>query len=145
MKRKTRNEPLRICRYSLDGGRSWLTVVSTLHDDTAAAVRRGLETRHRFPVMVREETPPKAARRRRPPANDGGARVRLIDIQCINLTRRLQVGDKVRVDGRACEVIDTSDPALVALKTGSGAPFKVGRLRLADFLRDPTTSRRRQP
>ena len=60
-------------------------------------------------------------------------------------TPMMHVGDKLQVNGHACEVIDTSDPALVTLKTGSGAPFKIGRLRLADFLRDPTTSRRRQP
>ena len=47
------HEPRRIFRYSLDGGRTWLTVVSTLRDDTAAAVKRGLETRYGFPVMVR--------------------------------------------------------------------------------------------
>ncbi len=71
--------------------------------------------------------------------------MRLIDIQRINLTRRLRVGDKVRVNGYVCMVTDTNDPALVALKAAGGAPFKIGRLRLADFLRDPTTSRRRQP
>ena len=55
MKKKSRIkcEPLRLFRYSLDGGRSWLTVASAVRDDTVSAVRRGLETQHGFPVMVR--------------------------------------------------------------------------------------------
>ncbi len=55
MKKKSRIkcEPLRLFRYSLDGGRSWLTVASAVRGHTVSAVRRGLETRHGFPVMVR--------------------------------------------------------------------------------------------
>ena len=64
MKRKTqiKREPLRLFRYSLDGGRSWLTVASAVRDDTVSAVRRGLEARHGFPVMVRAAGGSKEAR-----------------------------------------------------------------------------------
>ncbi len=48
------HEPHCIFRYSLDGGRTWLTCISTVHADTAAAVKRGLEARYGFPVKVRE-------------------------------------------------------------------------------------------
>ena len=47
------HEPHRIFRYSLDGGRTWLTCVSTLRGDTTAVVKRDLEIRYRFPVIVR--------------------------------------------------------------------------------------------
>ncbi len=57
--------------------------------------------------------------------------MKLAQLQRIHATRRLNVGDKMQVDGCACEVIDTSDPALVTLKTATGVPFKIGRLRLA--------------
>ncbi len=60
--------------------------------------------------------------------------MRLAEIQRINATKQLHVGDKVQVNGNACEVIDTSDSALVTLKTGSGVPLKIGRLRLAEEL-----------
>ena len=58
--------------------------------------------------------------------------VKLADIQRMNATKRLQVGDKVQVGGRARVVMDTTDPALITLKTASGAQMKVGRLALAD-------------
>ena len=60
--------------------------------------------------------------------------MKLAEIQRINATKQLRVGDKVQVNGYACEVIDASDPALVTLKTGSGVPLKIGRLRLAEEL-----------
>ncbi len=58
--------------------------------------------------------------------------MKLTQLQRIHATRRLNVGDKVQVDGRACVVMDTSDSALITLKTASGAQMKVGRLVLAD-------------
>ncbi len=60
--------------------------------------------------------------------------MKLAEIQRINATKQLHVGDKVQVNDYACEVIDMSDPALVTLKTGSGVPLKIGRLRLAEEL-----------
>ena len=48
------HEPFRVFRYSLDGGRTWLTCVSTLRGDTTAAVKCALDARHGFPVKVRE-------------------------------------------------------------------------------------------
>ncbi len=60
--------------------------------------------------------------------------MKLADIQRINATKKLHVGDKVQVNGYACEVIDTSDSALVTLNTENGVPFKIGRLRLAEEL-----------
>ncbi len=68
--------------------------------------------------------------------------MKLAEIQRINATKQLHVGDKVQVNGYACELIGTSDPALVTLKTGSGVPLKIGRLRLAEEL---FSSRRRGP
>ncbi len=47
------HEPFRVFQYSLDGGRTWLTYASTLRGDTTAAVKRDLEIRYRFPVIVR--------------------------------------------------------------------------------------------
>ena len=60
--------------------------------------------------------------------------MKLAEIQRINATKQLHVGDKVQVNDYACEVIDTSDSALVTLRTGSGAALKIGRLRLAEEL-----------
>ncbi len=42
------HEPSRVFQYSLDGGRTWLTCVSTLRGDTTAVVKRDLEIRYRF-------------------------------------------------------------------------------------------------
>ena len=76
MKRNTRtNEPLRLFRYSLDGGATWLLCLSTVRGDDVRQVWLDLSARYALPVMVREKTPrlaSKAARRRRSPANDGG-------------------------------------------------------------------------
>ncbi len=47
------HEPFRVFRYSLDGGQTWLTCISTLRGDSTAAVKRDLEIRYRFPVIVR--------------------------------------------------------------------------------------------
>ncbi len=47
------HEPFRVFQYSLDGGRTWLTCVSTLNADTTVAVKRDCEIRYRFPVIVR--------------------------------------------------------------------------------------------
>ena len=43
----------------------------------------------------------------------------------------LHPGDTVHVNGYPCEVIDTSDPALVTLRTPNGATFKIGRVELS--------------
>ncbi len=60
--------------------------------------------------------------------------MKLAEIQRINATKKLDVGDTVQVNGCECEVVDTNDSALVTLKTENGVPFKIGRLRLAEEL-----------
>ena len=53
------------------------------------------------------------------------------ELQQIAATKRLHPGDTVHVNGYPCEVIDTSDPALVTLRTPNGATFKIGRAVLS--------------
>ncbi len=56
------HEPLRVFHYSLDGGDSWLTCVSTLRDDDVRQVQAALSARHGLPVVVREKTPRPASK-----------------------------------------------------------------------------------
>ena len=52
------------------------------------------------------------------------------ELQRIAATKRLHPGDTVQVNGSPCEVIDTSDPALVTLRSQNGATLKIGRAML---------------
>ncbi len=52
------------------------------------------------------------------------------ELQRIAATKRLHPGDTVQVNGSPCEVIDTSDPALITLQTQNGAKLRIGRARL---------------
>ncbi len=52
------------------------------------------------------------------------------ELQRIAATKRLHPGDTVQVNGSPCEVIDTSDPALITLRSQNGATLKIGRVAL---------------
>ncbi len=52
------------------------------------------------------------------------------ELQRIATTKRLHPGDTVQVNGSPCEVIDTSDPALITLRSQNGATLKIGRVAL---------------
>ncbi len=49
------HEPFRVFQYSLDGGDTWLTIVSMLLDDDVRQVQVALSARHGLPVVVREK------------------------------------------------------------------------------------------